>query len=173
MIRVLQAAADKFGRSFTPAPSGKGFGIACTNYLNSYVAAMAEVNVNKKTGHVQVKRIVCAQDMGEIINPQGARLQIEGGLTMGLGYCLSEEIRFSGGKILTENFGDYEIPKFSWAPAIDVVLVENPDLPPQGCGEPAITTMGAVIANAVYDAVGVRLYTLPMNPARIKKALGD
>lgn len=171
MIRVLTAAADTFGETFSPGPSGKGYGIACTNYLNSYVATIAHVEVNKDTGHVQVKRLVCAQDMGEIINPQGAKLQIEGGLIMGLGYCLSEEIEFSGGTILTENFDTYEITKFSWVPTIKAVLVENPELEPQGCGEPAITTTGAVIANAVCDAIGVRLFTLPMTPTRIKDAL--
>jgi isoquinoline 1-oxidoreductase len=171
MIRVLEKAAEQFGHSFSPGPSGSGFGIACTNYLNTYVSTMAEVEVDKKTGHVRVKRIVCAQDMGEIINPLGARLQIEGGLIMGLGYCLSEEIEFTGGQVLTENFDTYEMTKFSWVPKIEAVLVENVDLAPQGCGEPSITTAGAVIANAVFDAIGVRLYTLPMTPRRILNAL--
>jgi len=171
MKRVLIAAADKFGRSFSKAPSGKGYGIACTNYLNTYVAIMAEVEVDNKTGHVQAKRIVCAQDMGEIINPQGAKLQIEGAVTMGLGYCLTEEIKFKGGEILDENFDTYELTRFSWVPEIEPVLVHNPELAPQGCGEPSITPMGAVIANAVYDAIGVRLYTLPMTPERIMEAI--
>ena len=171
MIRVLKAAADAFGQEFSPGPSGKGYGIACTNYLNAYVATIAHAQVDEQTGHVQVKRIVCAQDMGEIINPQGAKLQIEGGLIMGLGYCLTEEIEFTGGVILTTNFDTYEFTRFSWTPEIEAVLVENPELPPQGCGEPAITTTGGVIANAVFDAIGVRLYTLPMTPDRIKKAL--
>ncbi|MBN1561521.1 xanthine dehydrogenase family protein molybdopterin-binding subunit, partial [candidate division KSB1 bacterium] len=171
MIRVLQAATNRFGHPFSTGPSGDGVGIACTNYLNSYVATMAQVEVNSQTGSVRVQRIVCAQDMGEIINPQGARLQIESCVTMGLGYCLSEEIEFRGGQILTTNFDTYEMTRFSWAPQIEAVLVDNPDLPPQGCGEPAITTMGAVIANAIYDAIGVRLYTLPMTPARIKRAI--
>ncbi len=171
MIRVLKAAADQFGESFSPGPSGKGFGIACTNYLNTYVATIAHLEVDKSTGQVQVKRIICAQDMGEVINPQGARLQIEGGLTMGLGYCLGEEIEFDGGKIVTENFDTYEIARFSWAPKIEAVLVENPELAPQGGGEPAITTSGAVIANAVYDAIGTRLFILPMTPKRIKEAI--
>jgi isoquinoline 1-oxidoreductase len=170
MIRVLKSAAKKFGHSFEKGPSGKGYGIACTNYLNTYVAAIAQVEVEKKSGRVQVKRMVCAQDMGEIINPLGATLQIEGGLTMGLGYALSEEIMFKGSEILSENFADYEFTRFSGAADIDVVLIDNPDLAPQGCGEPAITTTGAVVANAIYDAVGIRLYTLPMTSKRIKNA---
>lgn len=171
MKKVVGAAAEKFGRTFAKAPSGRGYGVAITDYLNSYVAAMAEVEADRDTGKVRVKRVVLAQDMGEIINPAGARLQIESCIVMGLGYCLTEEIRFKDGRVLDENFDTYEIPRFSWLPEIEVVLVDNPDLPPQGCGEPAVTVMGALVANAVHDALGVRLLTLPMTPARVREAL--
>jgi isoquinoline 1-oxidoreductase len=171
MIRVLNRVADRFGHSFMKSPSGMGYGIACTNYLNSYVATIAHVTVNPSTGQVKVERVVCAQDMGEIINPQGARIQVEGGITMGLSAALSEEIEFSGGTIHTENYDTYQITRFADAPPIDVVLVNNPELPPQGCGEPAITTVGAALANAIFDAVGARLYTLPMTPERILAAM--
>jgi nicotinate dehydrogenase subunit B len=171
MRRVLKAAADKFGHSFTKGPSGEGVGITCTDYLGTYVATMAKVKVDRENGHVQVEKMVCAQDMGEIINPQGAILQIEGGITMAISAALSEEVEFKGGAILTENFDSYEITRFSAAPQIDVVLVENNDMAPQGCGEPACTTVGAALANAVCDAIGARLYELPMTPGRIKKAM--
>ena len=169
--RVLQAAADKFGRPFAKIPSGRGYGIAITDYLGTDVAAMAEVEVDRATGEVRVKRVVCAQDTGEVVNPEGARMQIEGCITMGLGYCFTEEIHFKNGLILDENFDSYELPRMSWLPAIEVVLVDNPDVAASGCGEPAITVMGAVIANAINDATGVRLRMLPMTPARIKDAL--
>jgi isoquinoline 1-oxidoreductase len=171
MKGVLEAAYSKFGKSFSKAPSGKGYGLACTDYLGTYLAVMAEVEVNRNNGEVKVKRVVCAQDTGEVINPEGVRMQIEGCITMGLGYCFTEEIRFSKGRILDENFDTYEIPRFTWTPKIETVLVENNEMPPQGCGEPAITAMGAVIANAVFDAIGKRLYTLPMTRDRIKNAL--
>jgi isoquinoline 1-oxidoreductase len=171
MIRVLNAAADKFGHNFKKGPSGMGYGISCTNYLNTYVATIAHVSVNKTTGMVKAEQIVCAQDMGEIINPQGAKLQIEGGITMGLSAALSEEIEFSGGNIRTENFDSYQITRFSDALPIDIILVDNPDVPPQGCGEPAITTVGAALANAIFDAVGARVYILPMTPERILAAM--
>jgi nicotinate dehydrogenase subunit B len=171
MLRVLEATADKFGHSFTKGPSGKGVGIACTDYLGTYVAAMAQVKVDKENGNVRVERMVCAQDMGEIINPQGARLQIEGGITMAISAALSEEVQFKGSSVLTKNFDSYEITRFSKAPQIDVVLIDNNDMAPQGCGEPACTIVGAVLANAVCDAIGVRLYALPMTPERIKKAM--
>jgi nicotinate dehydrogenase subunit B len=171
MQRVLKAAVDKFGIPITRGPSGNGVGVACTDYLGTYVATIAKVKVDKENGDVKVERIVCAQDMGEIINPRGARLQIEGGITMGVSAALTEEIEFKGSSILTENFDSYEITRFSTAPAIDVVLIDNPDIPPQGCGEPACTTVGAVLNNAVCDALGVRLYELPITPGRIKRAL--
>ena len=171
MKRVLTAAAEKFGVSFSKAPSGKGYGIACTDYLGTYLATLAQVHVNEGTGEIRVERLVCAQDTGEMINPEGIRMQIEGCLTMGLGYCLTEEIQFQGGQIKDENFDTYEIPRFSWLPKIETVLVDNPEMSPQGCGEPAITSMGAVIANAVHDAAGIRMFMLPMTPTRIKNAL--
>ncbi len=128
-------------------------------------------SVDRATGQVQVKRVVQAQDMGLVINPDGARQQMEGAITMGLGYALSEGIRFKDGRILDENFDTYTLPRFSWLPAIETVLVANPDLQAQGGGEPPIVCMGAVIANAIFDAVGARLFELPMTPPRILEAL--
>ena len=116
-------------------------------------------------------RIVCAQDMGIVVNPDGARMQIEGAITMGLGYTLAEELRFLSGEILDRNFDTYEIPRFSWVPRIEAVLVKNDDLAPQGGGEPPITTTGAVIANAVFDATGVRMFRLPMTTDRVRQAI--
>ncbi len=170
MIRVLKAAAEKFGWKPAKAPSGRGHSVVCLDYLNTYVAAMAEITVNKNTGRIQVKRIVAAQDMGLVINPEGARRQMEGGITMGLGYCLAEEIHFSGGEIKDISFTSYEIPRFSWVPKIETVLIDNPELPSQGGGEPPITCMGGLMANALFDAIGVRLNRLPLTPERIKGA---
>ncbi len=171
MRRVLLTAANMFGHSFRRAPSGMGHGLALTDYHGTYVAAMAEVNVDRETGHVKVERVVCAQDMGECVNPAGAILQVEGCITMGLGYCLREGLRFRGGNILDHNFASYPLPRFSWTPKIEVRIVENREMPPQGGGEPAITLMGGLIANAVYDAVGFRSYTLPITPERILEGL--
>jgi isoquinoline 1-oxidoreductase len=171
MIRVLQAAATAFGWKAAPAPSGRGFGLACSIDAGSYVATMAEVKVDAASGRIKVLRIVCAQDMGIVVHPEGAKMQIEGGLTMGLGYALSEELRFRGGEILDRNFDSYEIPKFSSATRVQAVLVKNDELAPQGGGEPAITTTGAVLANAVFDAVGARMLRLPMLPDRVRQAI--
>lgn len=171
MQRVLDAAADKFGWVSSKSPSGRAQGIACLDYLGTYVALCASVDVDKTNGKIRAQRVVVAQDTGTIINPQGIKIQIEGCVAMGLGYCLTEEIYFKGRKILDTNFDTYEISRFSWVPEVEVVLVDNPDLAPQGCGEPAITGMGAVMANAVHDAVGIRFFELPMTPQRVKNAL--
>ncbi len=171
MRRVLETAARKFGWKASKRPSGRGEGVACADYLGTYVAAMAEVDVARKTGKIQVRRVVLCQDMGQVINPEGAKLQMEGCVMMGLGYTLSEEIHFDGGQIHDRNFETYEIPRFSDMPKIEAVLVDHPDMPPQGGGEPAIICMGAVIANAINDAIGVRLFELPMTPDRILKAM--
>jgi nicotinate dehydrogenase subunit B len=171
MRNTLKAVSEKFGWKAAPAPSGRGWGMACSMDAGTCVAAMAEVDVNRETGDVRVKRLACAQDMGIVINPEGARLQMEGGLAMGLGYALREEIQFQGGRIMDTNFGTYAIPRFSWLPEIETVLVENKAVPPQGGGEPTITCVGAVIANAIFDATGVRLYKMPMTPERVKEAL--
>jgi nicotinate dehydrogenase subunit B len=173
MIRVLQAAADKFGWTPGKAPSKRGFGVACGMDAGTYVATIAEVAVDAKKGTVQVKRVVCAQDMGIVVNPAGAEIQAEGGITMGLGYVFSEEVHFQGGKILDTNFDTYELPRFSWVPKIETVFVENKETAPQGGGEPAIIVMGAVIANAVHDATGARVLQLPMTPDRLKSALAS
>jgi nicotinate dehydrogenase subunit B len=172
MIRVLHEAARAFGWTPGKAPTGRGFGVASGIDAGTYVAHMAEVEVDKKTFEVRVKRVVCAQDMGLSINPEGAKIQMEGCITMGLGYALKEDIHFEGGEILDLNFDTYEIPRFSWVPEIVTVLIDDKKAAPQGGGEPAIVAMGAVIANAIYDAVGARLRQRPFTPERIKQALG-
>jgi CO/xanthine dehydrogenase Mo-binding subunit len=90
---------------------------------------------------------------------------------MGLGYALSEEIHFKNGAIKDTNFDTYALPRFSWLPKIETVLLEADDTPPQGGGEPAIILMGALLANALHDATGVRMLELPMTPSRVKAAL--
>ena len=171
LIRLLETLAQRFGYVPVPAPSGRGVGLACGAWRGTLVAAMAQVAVDKGSGRIQVQRVLEAIDMGLVVDPDGARQQVEGGITMGLGYALAEEVRFQGGRILDENFDTYQIPRFSWLPSIEVVLVDNPHLPSQGLGEPPVVPMGAVLANAVFDAVGARVCQLPMTPERVLEAL--
>lgn len=171
LIRVLEEAAKRFGWTPKSAPSGRGVGVACGHYRGTYVAAMAEVAVDRASGRVQVKRITLVQDMGVVVNPDGAKQQIEGSLIMGLGYALTEEVPFKGGKVLTKNFDSYLLPRFSWLPKLDIALIDNPDVAAQGGGEPPIIVVGALIANAIFDVTGARLTHLPMTPGRVKAAM--
>jgi isoquinoline 1-oxidoreductase len=116
---------------------------------------------------VKVERVVIAQDMGIVVNPDGARMQMEGCVTMGLGYALAEEVRFQGRRVETANFDTYPLPRFSWVPRIETVLVPNDTLAPQGGGEPGIICMGAVVGNAIFDATGARMLRLPMTAERV------
>jgi len=171
MIRVLETAAAEFGWTPMKAPSDRGYGISCAIEVGTYVAAIAEVEVDKLTGKVQVKRVVCAQDMGLVINPEGATIQMEGCITMGLGYALGEGIHFKGEEVLDVNYDTYNITRFSWLPEIKTILIDNKESDALGGGEPAIVNMGALIANAIFDASGIRMFQLPMTPDRIKEAI--
>jgi len=171
MQQVLKAAAEKFAWKTGKTPKGRGWGIACGTDAGTKVATIAEVEVDRETGNVKINRVVAAQDMGLSINPQGSTIQMEGCITMGLGYALREDIHFKGGEIFDLNFDTYEIPRFSWVPQIETVIINNNNSDPQGGGEPAIITMGAALANAIYDAVGARVFQLPMTPDRIKEAM--
>jgi CO/xanthine dehydrogenase Mo-binding subunit len=168
MRRVLEEAAKRFGYKPAASPSGRGIGIGCGIDAGSYVAEIAEIEL--RSGSIRVKKIVAAQDMGICVNPKGSLMQMEGCIMMGLGYSLSEEISFKGGRLFTTNFNNYELPKFSWLPEIDAFLVKNDELAPQGGGEPSIVPVGGAIANAIFDAIGVRVFEMPMTPERIKKA---
>lgn len=171
MIAVLKAAAEKFGYTPAKGPSGRGFGIALGTDVDSYVAVITEVRVDNKTGHVQVVRASCAQDMGMCVNPLGTLMQIEGCITMGMGYSLTEELNFEGTNMLTQNWDTYEIPRFSWVPDIDAVILDRMDQPPHGGGEPAIICMGGAIASAIFDATGAVLFNMPMTPDRVLQAI--
>ncbi len=168
MRRVLEMAAKSFGYKSAISPSGRGYGIACGIDAGSYVAEIAEIKIDK--GKVTVKRVVAVQDMGISVNPEGSKMQMEGCIMMGLGYALAEDIRFKGGQLLTTNFHNYSVPRFSWMPEIEAILVKNDGLDPQGGGEPAIVPVGGAIANAVFDAIGARVFQMPLTPERINAA---
>ena len=169
--RVLETAARHFGWKAGRAPSRRGVGVACGIYSNTCNATMAEVAVNPSTGSIQVKRLVMALDAGVVLNPDGLRQQAEGSVMMGMGYALTEEVRFRGGEVLTRNFDDYRLTRFSAVPQMEIVFVDNPETAALGGGEPPIIAMGAVLANAVFDAVGARVPHLPMTPQRVQAAL--
>lgn len=170
-IDVLREVAKMADWKPATSPSGRGFGISIGFDAGTYVAHIAQVEVNKETGEVHVGKVWCAQEMGFCVNPQGATIQMEGCINMGLGYALKESVEFEGGKVKTSNYDTYEIPRFSWIPEIHTKILDRNE-PPQGGGEPAIVCMGAVIANAIYDATGARLFEMAMTPERVLAALG-
>ncbi len=171
MRSVLEAVAKAADWKPAPAPSGRGLGVACGVDAGSYVAHVTQVSVDHATGAVKVEKMVCAQEMGIVVNPEGAVMQIEGCLTMGLGYSLMEHLRFNGGDIQDRNFTTYRIPHFEDVPELVTVLVPNDDLAPQGGGEPAIVAVGASIANAIFDECGVRLFQMPFTSAAVRAGL--
>lgn len=171
MKRVLETAAKRFGWKSGKAPSGRGQGVALGMDVGTYAAACAEVSVDKATGAVTVHRMVVAMDPGFAVNPDGALQQMEGATIMGLGYALTEGLRFTGGEIHDHNFDTYVLPRFSGVPKIECILVETPGAPAQGCAEPPVVTVGAVLANAIFDATSARVLQLPMTPERVKQAL--
>jgi CO/xanthine dehydrogenase Mo-binding subunit len=175
LLAALRLAAEAYGWTPAVAPclEGRGRGLACGIDAETYVAVIADVTVDRSSGDVRVDRVVCAQDMGIVVNPDGARQQMEGCIVMGLGYALSEEIRFEGGRILVSDFDTYQIPRFSRIPRIETAFVPHDDLLPTGGGEPGIINVGAAIANAIFDATGKRVYRLPMTRARVLAALAD
>jgi xanthine dehydrogenase molybdenum-binding subunit len=138
-------------------------------------AQMAEVEVDTETGHVRVLRLVCANDVGRAINPMAVEGQIEGGAQMGLGYALTEELLVKDGRVLNPDFLDYRLFTAADMPALETIIVEtdDPDGPygAKGVGEMGGTPTAAAVANAIYDAVGIRLTTLPMTPERVLAAL--
>jgi isoquinoline 1-oxidoreductase len=172
MRSVLEAAAKAVNWTPAPAPSGRGYGWACGIDAGTYVAHVAQVAVDENSGEVRVERVVCAQDMGVVVNPTGAIMQMEGCITQGLGFTLMEKIHIRGGNVLDRNFDSYSIPRFSDLPEIETILVKNDELAPQGGGEPAIICMAAVVANAIFDACGARVFTMPMAPSEVRRALG-
>jgi CO/xanthine dehydrogenase Mo-binding subunit len=170
---VIQKAASMLGWSTYVKSPGKGRGIGFAKYKNiaAYCAVALEVEVNEKTGRIRVTKAVASADAGQIVNPDGVKNQIEGGLIQSLSWTLKEEVKFDQTRILAEDWSSYPILTFSEIPHIDVELVDRPGLPFLGCGEASQGPTGAALANAVFDATGVRLRRLPLTPDRVLEGL--
>jgi isoquinoline 1-oxidoreductase len=167
MIAVLKAAADRFGWG-AKLPDGRGAGIACGSEKGGYVAACAEVAVDKPSGKVRVVRAVVAFECGAIVNPDGLKNQVEGATIQGLGGALFEAIAFEGGKITNAKFSRYRLPRFRDVPKLEVVLIDRKDIPSAGAGETPIVGIAPAIGNAIFHATGRRLRSLPMVPDGLK-----
>jgi CO/xanthine dehydrogenase Mo-binding subunit len=134
-------------------------------------AAVAEVEVDRSSGKVAVKRITLAHDCGLIVNPDGLKNQIEGNIIQGVSRTLFEEVRFDASGVTNLNWASYPIITYRDVPDIEIVLINHPEMPALGGGEPSIVPVPAAIANAIFDAVGIRLREIPLTPARVLSAL--
>jgi CO/xanthine dehydrogenase Mo-binding subunit len=176
---VVKAAAEKAGWTPRPAPgreragSGwRGRGIAYAQRAGTVVAVVAEVEVDPATGRVWARKFTVAHDCGLVVNPQGLRYTIEGNVVQGLSRTLFEEVRFEPGAVTSVDWASYPILEIQDAPeAIEVVLIDRPEVAPTGAGEPTMRCIPAAVANAVFDATGVRLRRVPLTPERVKAAL--
>jgi nicotinate dehydrogenase subunit B len=137
----------------------------------AYTTTIVDVDVNRQTGAIHVRRVYVGFDAGMIVNPDGLRNQIEGGTIMGISRALKEEVTFGGRSITSSDWRGYPVLRFTEAPdSIEIVTLDN-DHPSLGAGEPPNTTPAAAIANAVYAATGARITALPLKPERVKAAL--
>jgi CO/xanthine dehydrogenase Mo-binding subunit len=139
--------------------------------MENYVAMAMEVAVNPATGQIQVRRVTAAHDCGLIVNPDGLRNQVEGCIVQTLSRALHEEVTFDRARVTSIDWASYPILRFPEAPVVDVILIDRPNEPLVGAGEAATAPVAAALANAVFDATGVRLRTAPFTSARVKAAL--
>jgi nicotinate dehydrogenase subunit B len=164
---VFEAAAKQFGWGKNKA-AGLGFGMGGGYEKLGNIATFAEVHVDRKSGDVKIVRVVSAFECGAIVNPDGLRNQIEGSNIQGLGGALFEAIEFDNGKILNARLSQYRVPRFSDVPALETVLLDRKDIPSVGAGECPMIGLAPAIANAIFDAVGIRLRSLPLVPDGLK-----
>jgi CO/xanthine dehydrogenase Mo-binding subunit len=175
---VVKAVAEKARWQARPNPGrGKGDvmvgrGISYTERNRTVVAVIAEVEVERSSGRVWAKKFTVAHDCGQIINPDGLKLTIEGNVVQALSRTLFEEVRFDSNNVRSVDWVTYPILELADAPeAIDIVLINRPEMAPQGAGEPSTRTVPAAVANAIFDATGVRMRRVPITPERMKAAL--
>jgi nicotinate dehydrogenase subunit B len=175
---ILVATAKQAGWADRPAPAPassetkvSGRGVAVANRANTMTAAVAEVEVDKTTGEVRVKKITLAHDCGLIVNPDGLKNQIEGNILQGVSRALLEEVQFDSTGQKNLNWNSYPVIRFEQVPEVEIVLINRPEMQPLGGGEPSIVPVTAAIANAIFDATGARLRRVPFTPERVLSAL--
>ena len=169
---MLEAAARRAGWSGRRKGEGIGHGLAFARYKNAsaYCAIIAEV---EGAADIRVRRLVAAVDVGEVINPDGVINQIEGGAIQSTSWTLKEAVRFDRTRILSDTWETYPILRFSEVPEVEVEILSRPSEPAMGAGEAAQGPTAAAIANAVFDALGVRVRDLPITRERIIAAMGS
>jgi CO/xanthine dehydrogenase Mo-binding subunit len=180
-LEVLRRMAARMGWQPRPSPrpvnrnaavlTGRGLAYVHYKHEETIVAMGMEVAVERATGRIRVTRVVCAQDCGLMINPDCVQAQLEGNILQTLSRALHEEIVYDRDRVTTVDWGSYPILTFPEVPTLEFELIQRLDQPPLGAGEAASTPVGAALANAVFDATGIRLRTVPFRPDRVKAAL--
>jgi nicotinate dehydrogenase subunit B len=178
-VAVIKAAAEKAGWDTRPSPrkdqtgdkvSGRGIAYAQRN--GTRVAMIAQVEIDRHSGKIWVRRFTVAHDCGQIINPDGLRLAVEGNIVQGISRTLWEEVKFDDKNVTSVDWLTYPILDITESPdQIDVVLIDHPEIASSGAGEPSSRPIAAAIANAVFDATGVRIRRVPFSPDNVKSAL--
>ena len=166
---VIEATAARAG--WKPGKSGWGFAYSRYKNLGCYCAIAAEVAVDRKTGQVRVLRAVSAVDVGQAVNPDGVVNQIEGGFIQSASWTLKEAVSFDRTRVKTRSWADYPILRFDEVPQVEVVILNQPNLPFLGVGEGSQGPAAAAIGNAIANLTGKRLRDLPFTPGRVKAAL--
>jgi CO/xanthine dehydrogenase Mo-binding subunit len=178
-IAVIKAAAEKAGWQTRPSPrrdqtgnNVSGRGIAYSQRNGTRCAIVAEVDIDRTTGRIWARKFTVAHDCGLVINPDGMLNTIEGNIVQGVSRTLWEEVKFDDKAVTSVDWMTYPILDISETPqTVDIVLIDHPELPPTGAGEPSIRPVAAAIANAIFDATGVRLRRVPFSPDRVNQAL--
>jgi nicotinate dehydrogenase subunit B len=176
---VIKAAAEKFGWETRPSPRRyqtgtilSGRGIAYCQRSGTRVAVIAQVEIDRDSGRIWARRFTVAHDCGLIINPNGLEKCIEGNIVQGISRTLWEEVTFDNNAVTSVDWLTYPILDITETPErIDFALINRPELPASGAGEPSIRPVAAAIANAIFDATGVRIRRVPFSPERVKRAL--
>jgi nicotinate dehydrogenase subunit B len=174
---VIERAAQMIGWQPRPSPGNQptGRGMAYVRYkqAENYVATAMEVAVDRASGRIDIRRVVCAHDCGLIVNPDALRNQIEGCILQTLSRALHEEVKFDQSRVTTVDWASYPILTFPEAPPVEVALIDHPELPLLGAGEAATAPVAAALGNAVFDATGVRLRTVPFTRERVRAAMAN
>jgi CO/xanthine dehydrogenase Mo-binding subunit len=171
---VLEAVAERAGwqRRRSGGKTGMGRGVALALRGGTYVATVAEVEVSSKDGAVRVKRLVCAHDCGLIVNPEALRGTVQANLVQSLSRAMKEEVTFDRTHVTSSDWNSYPVARWRDVPAVDVVLLNRPEIAPSGAGEPSSRPTAAAIANAIFDATGARVRRVPLTASRVKAAMG-
>jgi CO/xanthine dehydrogenase Mo-binding subunit len=178
-IAVIKAAAEKAGWQSRPSPRKdqtgdkvSGRGIAYAQRSGTRLAIIAEVDIDRRSGKIHARKFTVAHDCGQIINPDGLKMAIEGNVVQGISRTLWEEVKFDHKTVTSVDWLTYPILDIGGTPdQVDVVLINHPEIAPSGAGEPSSRPVAAAIANAIFDATGVRIRRVPFSPDHVKAAL--